>query len=186
MSDAEIAGLVLGGIGAAAAIPHALRFVWRGLTMAFDFVRKKRRRLRGWYARCDERDRLARLVNDPDEAKPVFIESLLDSEKIAHWPTQIAFGDAFLLYVTWKYRGFWAALGWHVAQGSDEMTWAVLPRQIFLSVSGRASRPESHWTGSAVIDAATAYIDDQIEESGVADYTPPRWFRFLRWLRIQP
>lgn len=160
-----------------------LRKLRRVLTVAFEFVRDKRRRVRKWYARCEKHDSVATLVNNPEEAMPVFIESLLDSEKRMYWGTQNTGGHAFLLGATWKYRGFCALLGWNVAEGGDDLTWAVLTSRAFLSVSGRAFKNESHWTGSSIIDAATAYIDDQIEESGVADYTPPRRFRLLRWLR---
>ena len=186
MSAAELAGIVLGAIGAAAAIAPVLRFVSRRLTTPFDSVRNEWRRLPRWYARCEEREFVAMLVNNPEETTPVFIESLLDSEKVVHWRTQIGIGHAFVLYVTWKYRGFWAALGWHVAQGSDDLTWAVAPPLVFLSVSGSTSQRVSHWTGSALIDAATTYVDKLIEEAGVADYTPPRRFRVARWLRNSP
>lgn len=166
-----------------------LRKLRRVLTFAFDFFRRNRRKAYKWYARCEEHDFVAKLVNDPAETTPVFIKSLLDSEKREYWPTQISSGDAFMLGVIWRYRGFWASLGHHPFEDGDFWTWAVVAPPAFLSVSGRASisrhvsRFESHWTGSAVIDAATAYIDDQIKESGVADYRPPRRFRVLRWLR---
>ena len=183
MSAAEITGIVLGAIGAAAVIAPVLRFISRRLTMLLDSARNEWRRLPRWYAHCEEREFVAMLVNNPREATPVFSESLLDSEKIVHWRTQIGFGHAFVLYAIWKYRGFWAALGWHVAQGSDDLTWAVAPPLVFLSVSGSTSQRVSHWTGSELIDATTAYVDKLIEESGVADYTPPRRFRVVRWLR---
>lgn len=163
-----------------------LRKLRRVVTAAFNFFRDKRRKAYKWYARCEERDFVAMLVNNPEEATPVFSESLLDYETVTHWRTQIGFGHAFAPYAIWKYRGFCAALGWHVAQGNDDWTWAVAPPLVFLSVSGSTSQRVSHWTGSELIDATTAYVDKLIEESGVADYTPPRRFRVVRWLRNSP
>lgn len=160
-----------------------LRKLRRVLTFAFAFVRGKRNVARKWYARCEERDFAAKLVNNPEETTPVFIGSLLDSEKRVHWSTQNVGLHAFLLGALWKYRGFCASLGWNVGEGDDSLTWAVVPPQVFLSVSGRKPSRASHWTGSALIEAATTYVDELIEESGVAEYTPSRRFRFLRWLR---
>lgn len=160
-----------------------LRKLRRVFTVAFEFVRNKPRELRKWYARCEERDSVAKLVNNPEETAPVFIGSLFGSENIVRWRTQMGFGHLFTLDATWKYRGFCVALGRHVGQGNDDFTWAVAPPPVFLSVSGSTSQHVSHWTGSALIDAATTYVDELIEESGVAEYTPPRRFRFLRWLR---
>lgn len=169
-----------------------LRKLRRRLTVAFSFVRSKQNTVRKWYARCEERDSVAMLVNNPAETAPVFIKSLIDSERYEYWDTQNSSGAAFLLHVIWKYRGFCASLGWYVSERGPDLTWAVLPPPAFLSVTGRKSATgrkfsrESHWTESAHINAATTYVDELIEESGVADYTPPRWFRLLRWLRIQP
>ena len=169
-----------------------LRKLRRVLTFAFDFFRRNRRKAYKWYARCEERDFVAKLVNDPAETAPVFIESLLDSEARWYWSTQSAGGHAFLLYVIWKYRGFCASLGWHVSKDGDDMTWAVMAPRAFLSLTGRKPGRESYWTGSALIDAATTYVDSLIEESGVADYKPPLRFRaarrlhdFIQGLKIQ-
>ena len=158
-----------------------LRKLRRVLTFAFDFLRRNRRRAYKWYARCEERDFVAKLVNDPAETTPVFIESLIDSDSAVFWSTQIMGGRAFLWGVVWNYRGFRLVLGSHV--GYSGGTWAVGHCRVFESVSGRRFSRDSYWTESAVIDAATAYVDDLIEETGVASYTPPRRFRVVRWLR---
>ena len=160
-----------------------LRKLRRVLTAAFVFVRRKWRRVRKWYARCSERDFAARLVNNPEEATPVFVGSLIDSEKVMCWGTQIASGDTFRLGVIWRYRGFWASLGHHPFEDGDFWTWAVMTPPALQSVAGYNLSRESHWTGSALIDAAMTYVDKLVEESGVADYAPPRRFRVLRWLR---
>lgn len=160
-----------------------LRKLRRVLTAMFDFVRNVGPDLREWYARCEECESLAILVSNPKEATPVFAESLLEHKVVVRWPTQIGFGRLFSLDVTWKYRGFCIALGRHMPQGDGDLTWAVAPPPVFLSVSRSTSQHVSHWTGSALIDAATTYVDQLIEESGVADYTPPLRFRVLRWLR---
>ena len=161
-----------------------LRKLRRVLTAAFVFVRRKWRKVGKWYARCKERDFVAKLVNNPKEATPVFIESLIDSDSATFWSTQIMDGPAFRCAVVWKYRGFWPVLGSYV--DCDDWTWAVGRPRAFISVSGCRIDNTVHWTGSAPIDAATAYIDDLIEETGVASYTPPRRFRVVRWLRNSP
>lgn len=158
-----------------------LRKLRRVVTVAFDFFRDKRRKAYKWYARCEERDFVAKLVNNPKEATPAFIESLIDSDGAVFWSTQIMGGHAFRWGVVWNYRGFRLVLGSHV--GHSGWTWTVGHRPVFESVSGRRFGHDSHWTESALIDAATAYVDDLIEETGVADYTPPRRFRVVRWLR---
>lgn len=160
-----------------------LRKLRRAVTVAFDFFRDKRRKAYKWYARCEERDFVARLVNDPEEATPVFIKSLIDSDSAASWSTQSMGGEAFRWGVVWHYRGFRLVLGSHVNHSG--WTWAVghHRHRAFESVSGRRFSRDSHWTESALIDAATTYVDKLIEETGVADYTPPRRFRVVRWLR---
>ena len=158
-----------------------LRKLRRVVTAVFNFFRDKRRKAYKWYARCEERNFVARLVNNPEEATPVFIGSLIDSDSARSWSTQIMGGEAFRWGVVWNYRGFRLVLGSHV--GYSGWTWAVGHRRAFESVSGRRFDHNSHWTKSALIDAATAYVDDLIEETGVANYTPPRRFRVVRWLR---
>ena len=161
-----------------------LRKLRRVLTFAFDFFRRNRRKAYKWYARCEERDFVARLVNNPKEATPVFIGSLIDSDSARSWSTQIMGGEVFRWGVVWNYRGFRLVLGSHV--GYSGWTWAVGHRRAFESVSERRFGRDSHWTESALIDAATAYVDDLIEETGVAGHTPPRRFRVVRWLRNSP
>ena len=163
-----------------------LRKLRRVLTTALDFFRDKRCKAYKWYARCEQRDLVAMLVNNPEEATPVFIESLLDSEDRVYWSTQIMGGQAFRLDVVWNYRGFWLVLGRYADDSG--WTWAVghHRHRAFESVSGRRFSRDSHWTESVLIDAATAYVDELIEETGVADYIPPRRFRVVRWLRNSP
>ena len=161
-----------------------LRKLRRVVTVAFNFARGAWTRMREWYENCEERDFTAMLVNNPEEATPAFIGSLLDSEETTYWRTQIGFTHTFMVGSIWKYRGFCASLGWQgVSKDGDKWTWAVAAPPSFSSATGRKSSRKAYWTESAVIDAATAYIDDQIEESGLADYRPPRRFRVLRWLR---
>ena len=161
-----------------------LRKLRRRLTIVLNLVRDKWRRVGRWYARCEEHERVAVLVNDPEEATPVFIESLIDADKASFWSTGGVFGQEFRLAVIWKYRGFWPVLGNHI--DGDGRTWAVGHPSAFRSVFGHRVGSTPHWTESAHIDAATTYVDELIEETGVADYVPPRWFRFLRRLGIQP
>ena len=176
-------------IAAVAIVPLAiifgddLRKLRRIPTIVFDSARDKRRKARKWYVSCAKREFAAAIVNNPEEATAVFIESLIDSDKIVCWSTQIAGGGVFRLGVIWKYRGFWMSLGSHAFEDGDDWTWAVVPPRAFLSVSGHALSLDSHWTGSALIDAATTYVDGQIEEAGVADYRPPWRYRAVQRLR---
>lgn len=180
MSTAEIILIVLGAISATAAVVLIWPSIRRGLTRVVDFFRNKWRRVCRWYARCEEREVVAMLVNNPEEATPVFIKSLIDSDEAVFWSTRGLLSQDFRLAVIWKYRGFWPVLGNHFDH--EGRTWAVGYPRVFTSVAGRQFGDTRHWTGSTLIDAATAHIDDLIEETGVADYTPPWQFRVLRRL----